>query len=242
MATPAMLEEWQQQPEDYERAFGTPDGYEETYFASMGRYGAHMGDREKSGSWFTDPEAAGEDGVVIRDWWRDMVRRLKPTAEQRDHFLIYTSDLLFMDGDMEQAWADFLVVPREWVREAFDGIGVCTGQEDIEFAQQAYAEGVPAAYARELPRGLRDNLAHPQDLTLFKTMAALGIPTEFLRTVRHHRESGHLYWNIMAWESGVPARTIAEMKGDTLAVIRAVWHEKLPVEYARELYPAYEVA
>lgn len=230
-----MMEEWQQLRHDYARAFESPDEYEDVYFLAMGRYGEHMGRRE-SGSWFTHPEEAGADGEAIRDWWRDVVRRLKPTVEQRDHFLIYASDLLFMDGDMEKAWSDFLVVPREYVREAFEGVGVAVGQENIEFAQAAYAEGIPALYTREMPRGLRDNGSHPQELVFFKNMAEHNVPPEFVRTIRHHGMAHLVGWNIQAWESGVPAEFIAQYKEDSMLVIQMAWANDLPIEYARAAY------
>lgn len=241
MATPAMMEEWQKLRHDYARAFGSPDEYEDVYFLAMGRYSEHMGRRE-SGSWFTHPEEAGADGEAIRDWWREMVRQLKPTVEQRDHFLIYASDLLFMEGDLAKSWREFLAVPREYVLEAFDGVPVGSGTERMKTVKTAWEGGLPASFIRDAPGGLRDNVYIPENLYDFFYLWKNGVTPDFARAVRKHRNGRDPFFVSRAAQSGVPAEYIASLPTLPMTAIVHAWEQQLPPEYAQELYSAYTPA
>lgn len=238
MVSSALLQEWQLQPEDYERAFGTPEGYIDAFRAIMRLYGTGM---EKTCwfDWSTGAPDEGED-FSIRDWIRNTVATVRPTTTQLTHFVVYAADLMFMHGDLCEVWEKFLEVPARYVAEAFRDAGVGSGDERIDTVHTASALGIPASHIRDYPGGLRDHTYIPEDLSFFAELAAAGVPPQFARTIRYHsRPAWDAGWNIEAWKSGVPAEYIASLKGVELKYIKAGWEAGLPAEYTRALQPAY---
>lgn len=238
MVSPALLQEWQLQPEDYERAFRTPEGYTDAFRAIMRSYGTGM----ETTCWFDWSTGASDevDDFSVRDWIRTTVKTVKPTFAQLTHFVIYAGDLMFMEGSLREVWDKFLEVPAEYVAEAFRDTGVGSGDERIDTVHTAHKLGIPASCIRDYPGGLRDHTYIPEDLTFFADMAAAGVPPKFARTIRYHsRPAWDAEWNIKAWKSGVPAEYIASLKGVELKYIKAGWKAGLPAEYTRALQPAY---
>lgn len=235
MGPATLAEEWAMQPDDYARAFGDIEGYVHAFRAIMERFGVGFG----SVCWF-DQGAEAEDDPTVQEWLRHTVNVLKPDAEHLDHYIVYAADLMFMEGDLDEAWRSFTAVPRDYVKEAFHDVPVAMGDEKLILVQEAYGAGLPAVYLRDAPMGLRSSSFYGALQRAVRFWNA-GVPVEYAaqmwETNRLVRQDTHMDILISCWEHNLPAEYASALIGDMpVPDIAASYRAGLPAEYARAAY------
>lgn len=232
MRSSTLEEEWATQPDAYASAFGDIDGYVEVFRAIMERYNVGFGET----CWFDDGFEP-EDDPTVQEWVRHGVAVVKPTIDQRAHFIVYAADFMFMESELVEAWSRFTELPAQYVETAFRGVPVAMGDEKLILAQNAYHEGIPADYLREAPYGLFS--PHSMNSFFYLRQFWLGqVPADYARQVWGGSMTLRKPHRVLdAWKKGIPAPYAAALINVMpVEAIAQSYQAGMPVEYAIAAY------